>query len=136
MSLPEILVESSTATHILSILELLAIDLQIPGQSALKERFVFSVFKIQFPVFVTLVIRSTVDNRLYILPTQNEDTRDDRVICLPEDTHGSKEILARSLQSVEEATDLVGGHKDESKFFVIFEVDAINGEPFFVEAMS
>jgi len=122
-------------THILSIFEFLAINLQVPGQSTLKEGLVFGVFKIQLPVLVALVVGRAIDNSFYILPTQNESTSDDGVVWLPKDTHGAEEVLARSLQSVKEATDLVGGHEDEGELLIVFEVDAVDREPFFVEAV-
>lgn len=123
-------------THVLAIDPLLAIDLKIPSQSALEELLLLLVGEVELLIRVGLPIRGNIDNGLDVLTTGNQSTTDDGVVGLAEDTHGTEEVLARSLETVEETADLVRGHESLGELFVVLEVHAPQGVPLLVETVS
>ena len=78
-------------------------------------------------------IRGDINDRLDVLTSTDEGTGDDGVVGLSTDTNGTEEVLSGSLQSVEESTDLVGGHEDLGQLVVVLEVDSPDGESLRVE---
>jgi hypothetical protein len=111
-------------THVFAIDPLLAVDLKIPGKSSLEEGLVLGVvLDVELGVRVRLPIRGDVDDGDGVLATENQGTGDDGVSGGTEDTNGAEEVLAGRLKTVEETSDLVGGHEGLSELLVVLEVD-------------
>ena len=114
-------------TYVLSVNPLLTVNLEVPGKSTLEEGLVSVVREVEFGVAVRLPIRSGIDNGLVVGTTGDEDTSDDRVVALAEDTNGTEDVFTGSLETVEEATDLVGGHEGLGQLLVVLEVNSPDG---------
>jgi hypothetical protein len=122
------------ATHILAISPLLAIKLQIPSQSSLKELLVLCIRQIQLLVHVALPIWGDVHDGLDFQTTEDQSARDNVVVALAENTDGGEEIFTGSFETIEEAGDLVGGHECESELLIVLEIDAPDREASRVKA--
>ena len=124
----------TSRTHVFTVHPLLAVDFQVPRKSGLEERLIVGVVDVQALVFVRLEIGGDVDDRLDVLSSCNERTRDHRVVSLAEDAHGAEQVLARRLEAVEEPANLVRGHKRLRELLVVLEVNTPHGETLSVEA--
>jgi len=127
--------QRQSVTHVLPIRPFLTINLQIPSKGTLKEGLVLGIRNIKLLVLVRLEIRGNIDHRLGILPTEDEDARDDGVVDRSEHTYRTEEVFSRGFQAVEEAADLVGRHEDLRELAIVLEVDTPDGEALFVEAV-
>ena len=124
-----------TDTHVFAINPLLSVDLEIPSKGSLEECLVLGVvLHIELLILIGLPIWGDFDDGFDILPASNKDTRNPRVTGGAKDSNRAEEILARSLESVEESTDLVGGHESLCQLFIVLEVDSPHGEAVVVEA--
>ena len=127
--------KSTNATHHLAIRPLLAVELEVPRQRGLEERLVVGVVQVEALVLVRLPVGRDINDGLDVLAARDERTADDRVVRLAEHTHRAEEVLARGLQAVEEAADLIRRHEGLRELIVILEVHAPEGEALRVEAI-
>ena len=123
-----------SVTYVLAIHPLLTIDLEVPGKSSLEECLLLGVLEVELLVLVRLPVGGNVNDGLDILATEDEDTGDDGVVGLAKDAHGTEEVLAGRLETVEEAANLVGRHEGLGKLAVVLEVNTPDGEALLVEA--
>lgn len=74
---------------------------QIPGQRRLKTFLVLTAtIDIEPLVLIGFPVGCSFNYCFMVLTLEREDSRDERVVCFTEDTHGTKEVLSRSLQTV------------------------------------
>ena len=115
-------------TYVLAIGPLLAVDREVPGVGSLEEGLVLGVLEVELLELVGLPVGGDVNDGLDVLAAGDQDTADDGVVGLAEDTHRAEEVLPRRLQAVEEAADLVRRHERLREFVVVLEVHAPDGE--------
>ena len=80
-------------THVLAVFPRLAINLQIPRKRRLEELLVLRVLEVDLLVTVGIPIWRNLDNRLELLPTQDEHPTDQRVVRLAQHADGAKEVF-------------------------------------------
>ena len=123
-----------SVTYVLAIHPLLTIDLEVPGKSGFEVSLVLGVVEVELLVRVGFPIRSNVNDGLDVLTTGDQNTRNDGVVGGTKNTDGTEEVFARSLETVEETTDLVRGHEGLGELLIVLEVDTPVGEALLVEA--
>ena len=121
-------------THVLSVGPLLTAQFQIPSQGIFEELFIGIVREVELFILVTFPIGSAIHRKLDVIASRDEHAGDNGVVSLAKDTQRPEEVLPRSLKTVEEAANLVGGHEYEGQLVVVLEVTSPDGESFFVEA--
>jgi hypothetical protein len=128
--------DAEANTYVLPVHPSLAVDLEIPGHGSLEKLLLLLVLDVQRLVLVRLPVRGGLNHRLDVRPAADERAGDDRVVRLAEDTDRAKEVLAGCLETVEEATDLIGRHERLGELLVVLEVDTPDREALRVEAGS
>lgn len=123
-------------THALAVAPLLVANLQIPSEGGLKERFVLSIVEINLLIAVRLPVRSDVNNGFVILPAKDKYSADDRVVVGAQNTNGAKEVFARCLKAVEEASDQVRRHECQCQLLRILEVRPPDRETLLVKSVD
>ena len=123
-----------SVTYVLAIHPLLTIDLEVPGKSGFEVSLVLGVVEVELLVRVGFPIRSNVNDGLDVLTTGDQNTRNDGVVGGTENTDGTEKVFTRSLETVEETTDLVRGHEGLGELLVVLEVDTPVGEALLVKA--
>lgn len=101
------------------------LDRLIPCPHALDELLVLGLGGVELGELVRLEVRGNVEGRKGLLATDDESTTDGRVVGNTVDGSASEEVLAGSLKTVEETTDLVVAHERHGELVVVLEVDAV-----------
>lgn len=127
-------IQTTSNTHVLAIGPLLTADLEIPGVGSLEEGLVLGILEVELLELVRLPIGGDRDGGLDLLPAGDEDAADGGVVALAKDTHGTEEILARLLETVEESADEVRRHVRLCQFVVVLVVNTPEGEALLVKA--
>lgn len=74
----------------------------IPAPLVLQESLVLWLGGVKLGEFVALKVRGNIKGRESLIATDEEGTSDDGVVGSPIDGGGSKEILARGFETIEE----------------------------------
>ncbi|THX29268.1 hypothetical protein D6D10_08970 [Aureobasidium pullulans] len=113
----------------LTICPLLALRLSrfVPGPHGLDELLVLGVLGVELLELVRLDIGSDVEGGESLLATDKEGTTDERVVGATVDGSGTEDVLAGSLKTGEETTDLVVAHEGEGKLVVVLVVHSPEG---------
>ncbi|TIA29845.1 hypothetical protein D6C78_09973 [Aureobasidium pullulans] len=93
----------------------------------LDELLVLGVLGVELLELVRLDIGSDVEGGESLLATDKEGTTDERVVGATVDGSGTEDVLAGSLKTGEETTDLVVAHEGEGKLVVVLVVHSPEG---------
>ncbi|THZ99421.1 hypothetical protein D6C82_05163 [Aureobasidium pullulans] len=93
----------------------------------LDELLVLGVLRVELLELVRLDIGSNVEGGESLLATDKEGTTDERVVGATVDGSGTEDVLAGSLKTGEETTDLVVAHEGEGKLVVVLVVHSPEG---------
>lgn len=109
-------------TYVLPVCPLLVSDFEVPCKRGLKERLLLRVVQVNALVSVAFPVGRDLDDRLDFRPACNKCAGDDRVVRCAKHTNRAEQILARGLETVEKATDLVRRHVRLCEFRIVLEV--------------
>lgn len=105
--------------------ELLAVldDRNVPGPHVSDEVAVSLVLGVELGERVALVVGADLDSGEVVLATDHDHTTDDTVVVDTVHTSSAEHVLAGSLKTVEETTNLVGSHEGHAELLVVLEVN-------------
>lgn len=122
--------------HDLTISESLTINSSLPSHHVLEELLVLRLANIQRSDGVRVDIGSNLQNGLGVLTAANHNTRDQVVVVLTKDTHGTHGVFAGGLKTGEETTNEVVRLENGLKFVVVLVVQLDDGVSFVVEVLE
>lgn len=99
----------------------------VPSPLSLNVGLVLRVAGVQLDKIVALVVGSNVKDGLVVVTTDDEGTLNDGVVVLTKDGGAAEEVLARSLQTVVEATDQVVRHESQGELIVVLVLELPDG---------
>lgn len=102
-------------------------DRLVPSPLSLNVGLVLRVAGVQLDKIVALVVRSDVKDGLEVVTTDDEGTLNDGIVVLAKDGGTTKEVLARSLQTVIEATNQVIRHESQGELIVVLVLELPDG---------
>lgn len=102
-------------------------DGDVPGPQVLDVLAVSLGGVVELLEVVGLPVGGDIEGRQILLATDKEDTLDDAGVVGTEDSLGTEEVLAGSLQTGVEATDQVVGHEGELELLVVLVVNLPEG---------
>jgi hypothetical protein len=103
-------------------------DRLVPSPHVVDELLVLGLGGVELGEGVRLHVGGDIERRLGLLATDDKGTLDDRVVGLAEDGASTEDVLAATLETREEATDLVVAHEGEGKLLVVLVVEAPDRE--------
>lgn len=108
---------------------LLAVDKGglVPGPLSLDKSAILRVLGVELGELVALIIGSDIEDGLPVIATDDEGALDDGVVVGAVDGGAAEEVLARSLETVVEATDEVVGHESHGELIVVLVADLPDG---------